>query len=339
MVAAVLAIVVAGCAPVLTVAPHLVASWPMPGATLPASRQIVELTFNRPLAAEASWAAVVNGDGSHAPMALVPDAADPRRLRVRLEDLDAGSFDLRWHAQAADSKLASDGDLPLALESGAPAPPRIDVSPASAETGDRLELVGKGFAHDATLGLSIGDDDQPLTIAHSDGSGRFNLEARVPQTIPYGLQRVSAFDGNRRVAAASVQVQWGGWPPLVGSNVGQPGPGPGEVTFTLQVRNRSDYVLEHVRMVLRDPAGSELVAADPGGERDGSTLVWTIPVMDRGAAPSLHFTYRTDHPIVSHAWFEFRHRSARGCERGDCLPAFVSNSVADSDRVAPRPGS
>jgi methionine-rich copper-binding protein CopC len=325
----------AGCAPTLAVAPHLVASWPMPGASLPVGRQTLELMFNRSVDADQSWAEVVADDGSQLPSVMGLDPDDSRRVSVRLVVPAQGSYDLRWHAVAADSHLASEGDQPFTLQTDAPAPAHLDVSPASAESGDRLELVGKAFPRDSTLVLVIGDDDQPLTTAQTDDSGRFNLEARVPQSVPYGLQRVSALDGPRRAATTSVQVQWGGWPPLVGSNVGRPGPGPGEVTFTLQVRNRSDYVLEHVRVVLRDPDRSSVVSADSGAQRQGATLVWEIPVMDRGPAQPLHVTYSADHSLVSHAWFEFRHRRERGCLRGDCLPAFISNSVADSEPVSP----
>jgi uncharacterized protein DUF11 len=157
--------------------------------------------------------------------------------------------------------------------------------------------------------------------------------------VPYGLQRVSSFDGTTRTAEATFQVQWGGWPPLVGSDVGSPGPEPGEVTFTITIRNRSDYVLEHVRVVVADPDGGELVSADPGWQYQDSALVWEIPVVDRGPSRPLHVTYRSDHPVISHAWFEFRHRRERGCNRSDCLPAFVSNSVADSESTPPAAAS
>jgi methionine-rich copper-binding protein CopC len=319
----------AACAPALGAAPLLVASWPLPGARLSPSRQTLELTFNQPLDPGASWAAVLDAEASAVPSNASVDPKDRRRLSVRLLEQKPGNFDLRWHAVAADSQRASDGDQPFTLQRDVSSPPRLDVSPPIAESGDRLELVGKGFAHDADVALMIGDDDQPLTSAHTDGSGRFNLEAHVPPNVPYGLQRVSAFDGSSRVATTSVQVQWGGWPPLVGSNVGKPGPDSGEVTFTINVRNRSDYVLEHVRVVVPDPERAQVVSADPAAQHEGARLEWVLPVVDRGLATPLHVTYRTDHAVVSHAWFEFRHREQRGCG-GDCLPAFISSSVADS---------
>jgi hypothetical protein len=58
-------------------------------------------------------------------------------------------------------------------------------------------------------------------------------------------------------------------------------------------------------------------------------------VLDRGSVGPFHATYRTEHPIVGHAWLEFRHRHVRGCSGVDCLPAFISNSAAESPPTAP----
>jgi hypothetical protein len=43
-----------------------------------------------------------------------------------------------------------------------------------------------------------------------------------------------------------------------------------------------------------------------------------------------------DRAVVSHTWMEFRHRRERGCA-DDCVPAFISSSVAESTPVAPTP--
>ena len=56
--AALLAFIVASCAPSLSAPPHLVATWPVAGASLSVARHTLELTFNRPLQADASWAAL-----------------------------------------------------------------------------------------------------------------------------------------------------------------------------------------------------------------------------------------------------------------------------------------
>lgn len=331
-----IAVYAAGCAPSLGVAPRLVASWPSVDAPLPVAKQTFELSFNRPLDAGATWAEVVGADDSVKASTVAVSANDPRRLSVRLQEPGEGSFDLHWHAVAVDSHLATDGHVPFAMQRDRPAPARIDVSPPTAESGDRLELVGKGFPKNASVPLTIGDDDQPLVSAETDASGRFNLEAHVPKGVPYGLQRISSIEDGDRTAQATVQVQWGGWPPVVASNVGTSGPDAGEVTFTIDVSNRSDYVLEHVRVAVQDPEDAEIVSADAGAQHQGSTLAWEIPVLDRGVASPLHVTYRTDHTLASHASLEFRHRRQRGCELGSCLPAFVSDTRADSEPTAPR---
>src|SRR5205085_4877822 len=106
--------------------------------------------------------------------------------------------------------------------------------------------------------------------------------ARVPASVPFGVQPLAAVDSQGRRAAAGVEVRWGGWPPAVATVLGQSGPAEGEVTFTLNIRNRSDYILEHVRVVLKDPGGAVLVRADPAPQQRDATLEWEVPVLDRG---------------------------------------------------------
>jgi hypothetical protein len=335
LLAATALLLASACTPSLAVPPRLVARWPMPGAHLSVSRYTFELTFNRVLDGHASWAAVTSDHGGAIPTDVSVDPNEARRLQVHLLEPAAGEFELTWHTVAAGSSQASDGEQTFVLESGTPAPPHIDIGPTVAEVGDRLELTGKGFATQTSLQLTIGDDDRPLASTQTDDHGRFNFEARVPPSVPYGLQRISVFDGTQRVATGSLQVHWGGWPPLVAADSGQAGPDHGQVTFTLNLRNASDYVLEHIHVVLADPDGGRFVSADAGGRRDGNSLVWDIPVMDRGVYGPLHVTYLADRPLVSHAWFEFRHRAEHGCADGDCLPPFISTSTADSAAISP----
>jgi len=334
LVGAALSLGTVGCAPSLAVAPRLVAGWPMDGAHLGVARHFFDLTFNRPLDSQ-STASVVSADGATMQTDVSLDPRDPNRLKVHLLEPTQGEFELQWHAAAADSHMASEGAKGFVLQRDVPAPARIDVAPATANANDRMELVGKGFGSNALVQLTIGDDDQPLASTQTDAAGKFNLEAHVPAGEPYGVQRISAFEGNHRAATGSVQVHWGGWPPLVGSSVGQPGPAAGEVTFTLSLFNRSDYVLEHVRVVMKDPDDSSVVEADPGAQREDGATVWEIPMLDRGAYGPLRVTYTSAHAVVSHTWFEFRHRRERGCEGSECQPAFISSSVADSIPVPP----
>jgi len=333
---AALAVVGSACAPSLAAPPYLVASWPVDGDRVSVRAHIVELTFNQALHPDATWATVFSEDGSVTLRTRASlDPADARRLQVRVFDPLQGSYEVRWHAVAADSGLAAEGVQRLSFRDDSPSPPRVDISPGTAESGERLELVGKGFAQNAPLALTIGDNALPLATTQTDASGKFNLEARVPPSVPLGLQPVSAIDAEGHLAVGSVAVRWGGWPPVVATDTGEPGPGEGEVSFTLTPHNLSDYVLEHVRVVLKDPEGGELVGADPGALRQGDTLEWQIPVMERGAFGPYHATYRATRPAISRAWIEFRHRRERGCIGGDCLPAFISHSTADSAPVAP----
>ena len=208
----------------------------------------------------------------------------------------------------------------------------MDISPSTAESGERLELVGKGFARESPVTLTIGDGAQTLATTRTDAAGKFNLEARVPVSVPLGVQPVAATDAERHLAVGSVEVRWGGWPPVMASDVGEAGPEPDQVTFTVTPRNLSDYVLEHVRVVVKDPEGGVFVDADPGAQRQDDTLEWLIPVMDRGAYGPFRATYRASQPLVSHASDWFRHRRERGCSGGGCLPGVHQQQHGDLGR-------
>jgi methionine-rich copper-binding protein CopC len=339
--AALAALFASSCSPSLVAPPQLVASWPMSGARLSRTHHTFELTFNEPLESSSTSASVSRAtDGATMTTSVSVDPANPRRLTVRLMDPAVGDYQLHWHAVAApgatESSGSNDGDQSFLIQEGTPAPPRVDVSPASVEVGERMELVGKGFTPGSTLHVVMGDDAQPVATADADQRGQFNIEAKLPDTVPYGLQPITVLDTNGAEAMASIQVKWGGWPPVVPIDTGQPGPAPGEVTFTMSLRNRSDYVLEHVEAVMQDPEGATLVGTQPAGaERQDDTVTWQIPVMQRGVAGPYQATYRVNSAVVSHSWLHFRHRRPRGCVGVDCLPAFVSDSTANSERVGP----
>jgi methionine-rich copper-binding protein CopC len=330
------AIAMSSCAPSFAAKPHLVAAWPRAGASLSVYRHTFDLTFNRPLNAEASSAAVWRDeDGATMPTDVTFDPASPGRLRVRLLEPAVGDYQLHWHAVAAQSNAAADGDHAFSLQDESTAPPRIEVSPATADKGDKLELVGNGFTRQSAVQLTIADDEQPLGSVEADARGKFNVELSVPPSVPLGTQPVVATDSAGRSASTAVQVRWGGWPPVVGTTVGQPGPEPGEVTLTVNVRNGSDYIVEHVRIVLKDPQGGLLVGADPVPQRGDGELTWTIPIMDRGELGPFRAIYRSKNAVVGKAWFEFRHRHTGSCTRDDCMPAFISDSSAESQLTAP----
>src|SRR5438128_7651683 len=104
------------------------------------------------------------------------------------------------------------------------APPRLEISRAAAETGDTLQVIGSGFGERCAVRLTIGDDEQALGAIKTDAKGTFAADARVPPNVAFGQQPVSAKDRCGATATAALQVRWGGWPPLVAFDVGQPGP-------------------------------------------------------------------------------------------------------------------
>jgi hypothetical protein len=101
------------------------------------------------------------------------------------------------------------------------------------------------------------------------------------------------------------------------------------------VRNRSDYLLERVRVTMADPDGGRFVAAEPATHRDEQAVVWDIPSVDRGVVGPFRATYRVSAAVAMHARVEFRHRRPHGCNGEECLPAFVSETSSESTLVYP----
>jgi methionine-rich copper-binding protein CopC len=326
-----LLVAVVGCAPTVASPPRLISLSPSIDASLPIEPQTFELTFNRPLRVDQSWVAIWREmDG--APLD-VESTVESHRLRLRIGKPEAGEYRVHWHVVSARTASEADGEQPIAFQDESRNPPRLEVVQQSADSGDKFELKGTGFARRATLQLAIGDDGQELKTVQLDARGSFDEEARVPRGVPFGMQPIVATDSEGASATAGLQVRWGGWPPVVAYTSGVPGPGAGEVTLSLSVRNRSDYMLEKVRVVLSDPG--ELTGFQPDGSHRDGAVVWDIGTLDRGVVGPLRATYRVGGPVVSHARIEFRHRKPRGCTGDECLPAFVSETSSDSTPIAP----
>ena len=325
-----------GCAPSLAAPPHLVAAWPAAGARLPVDQQTFDLTFNRRLATDPSWFVVWREeDGAAMATDATIDPHNPRQAHVRLLEPAPGAYRLHWHAVAARSAASADGEQDFALQDESNVPPLLELSRTVAEVGDTLEIVGRGFGPNSPVKLMMADDQIELATVEADRHGDFRAETSVPPNAPFGVQPVSAEDTRGGVARAALQVHWGGWPPLVSFTVGRPGPRAGQVTFSVTVRNRSDYVLEGVRVVLSDPEGSTFVSAVPPPRRQTAAAEWQIPTMDRGASGPFRATYRAAGAVVAHTWVEFRHRHTLGCTEDDCMPAFISESVSQSAEIDP----
>jgi methionine-rich copper-binding protein CopC len=327
---------VTGCAPSLAVPPRLVAAWPADGATVSIAAHTVELTFNRPLSAEGTWAVVSpdGDDGNPLDTRTAVDPSDARRLTVELLSATDGAYRLHWHVVSARSDASDEGQLRFNLAKGE-GMPRLEVSSPTVENGERIWITGHGFKPSSLVRLTMGDDEQELMTVPTDPRGGFDKQVHVPAGVAFGEQRIAGVDSSGNTAAAAVLVNWGGWPPLVGFTIGQPGPERDEVSFSISLRNRSDYVLERVRVVLDDPGGATFVAAEPSTVHGAGAVAWDLPLLDRGVAGPFVATYRATRPTTSHARIEFRHRRPRGCTAEDCLSAFVSETSSDSTPVSP----
>jgi methionine-rich copper-binding protein CopC len=336
IVSALTGIAALSCAPALSTPPHLIAASPADGVSLPVESRTFELTFNRRLSPGASWISVWReDDGATMATETNIDTMYPGHAQVRLLEAKPGTYRLHWHAVDARSTAAADGEQDFTLQNESSAAPRLQVSRAAADSGEKLEIVGKGFAEKCLVKLTLGDDGVNLTSVETNAYGDFDTETRVPPNVAFGIQPLAAEDTQGGAATAALQVRWGGWPPLVGFTVGQPGPRPGEVTFALSARNRSDYLLERVRMVLSDPQGATFLNADPRPQRQNASSVWEIPSMDRGAIGPFHATFRATGAVIGQMRIEFRHRRPPGCSDDECGPPFVSESVSESTEVTP----
>jgi methionine-rich copper-binding protein CopC len=325
-----------GCAPAPTRPPHLVAAWPAPGATVKSAAN-VELTFNRPLALESTWAEVVRvEDGEAVGGQATFDTTRQYRLRLNFENpLLPGDYAVRWHATDARSRASGDDAFAFAVRPGNRIAPRLEIRREAIRNEEPLELSGQGFAAGAQVQLTIGDENLPLETVQADPRGAFAISPRVPATVAFGVQPVSATDADGNHAIDSVKVRWGGWPPVLAWISGLPGERPGELTFALTLRNRSDYLLEELRVVVPDPDRATFVATDSDARHADGQVVWQIAWLDRGLAGPLHVTYRAEQPTASRATISFRHRRPRGCQDDECLSAFVSETIAESTPIQP----
>jgi methionine-rich copper-binding protein CopC len=324
------------CAPVPASPPHLIATWPAAGASVK-SATTLELTFNRALEPASSSVELVHmPDGQLVTTDVRLDPTRRHRLRIGLgEPLSPGDHYVRWHATDARSLASQDGTFGFTVQPGTRIAPRLDIRGDAVRNGDALDLSGQGFAAHAQVQVTIGDDDQPLQSVRADARGAFSISPRIPPGVAFGVQPVSATDDSGNRATAAIKVRWGGWPPVVAWTMGQAGPAAREVTLSVTLRNRSDYVLERVRVVMLDPEGAIFLRSDNGARHADGQVAWEFGWLDRGLAGPLHATYRTDHPIASHTAIHFRHRRPRGCEDDECLSAFVSETASDSALIEP----
>ena len=331
-----LAAVSTACAPALTARAQLVAGSPAPGSVVGTAPSTLELTFNRALDAT-SHVDLVAETGELLPLTPTVDVSNPMKLTAALPGpLASGSYQVRWRSVPEERGEPHGGAYSFAVEPARATQPRLWLATPRAESEERVLLGGVGFTPRSTVSLAIADDGQPVGTAQTDEHGAFRGTIVVPPDVPFGWQPVAAADESGARAVVPLEVRWGGWPPLETQVTAQPGPSEGEVTVGVTVRNRSDYVLEAIRVVVAVPDGAAFERAGNGATFADGSVTWTIPWLDRAAWDPLEMRLRADQAVEVQAWVEYRHRRPRGCIGDGCLPAFISNAVSEPARGTPR---
>jgi methionine-rich copper-binding protein CopC len=323
------------CAPALTSHARLVAGSPAASAIVGSAPASLELTFNEALGPASKVEVIAISSGETVSKDSVVDPANAQRLTAPLGSLAAGVYQVRWHTVPASSGAALNGAYSFTVSPDVRTQPRLSLGKATADSQEAVPLSGQGFAPRSMLKLAIADDAQPLQSVQTDDSGSFATSIVVPPNVPFGWQPVLATDATGARAATPLEVRWGGWPPLDASVVARPGPSSGEVTFSITVRNRSDYVLEAIEVGVPLPEGSSFDSATGGGQLKDGQVTWSLPWIDRSIAGPFDLTLRATAPVSVQAHVDYRHRRPRGCLGDGCLPAFISNAASEPATGSP----
>src|SRR5919198_1957552 len=324
-------VLLAACAPTAPMRAHPILIEPVPDAVLGAQPSTAEIAFSARLDPDRSRLLVTDAEGTVVSEPSRVDTSDPRRLVAPLRGLAPGVYQLVWSSVQAGSTASLEGQARFRIEPGAPARPTIRLSSPQLDSGQPLSVEGQGFAPSTRVVVSIGDDADELAVTTSRADGSFVIAAvPVPDDLPLGEQPVLARDNQGAAAASLLRVHWGGWPPLRLTLTRMPGPVPGEVTVQVGGRNRSDYVLRDVRLILLLPAEARLVSANPPGREDNETVVWDpISNLERGPPEPRLAILRTDPRAAAEVrvWAEYGHMPEQNPIWGP-LPGFFSNAVS-----------
>lgn len=335
------AIVVIGaaCAPTIPAPARLVFATPAPDAVVGTFPRVIQLHFSQDLLPGQSTANLLDEASQPLASEAYLEPGDARALTVQTTQGGTGRFTVYWRTLSAETRTEDTGKFSFSVEPGQPSQPRISVSPGLSEVQQPVTVSGSGFDSRASIELTIGDDDERLGTVQADATGAFSEDVTIPGDVPFGQQPVWAREDGGSIAGTGIEVRWGGWPPLRVFTQAAPGPNQHQVTFTVTGSNRSDYVLDGVRVRLAVPDGSSLISASEGAQIDGGALVWDEGVVDRTSLTprSAIFSVSAERPVVGGAWVEFRHRRTSGCIGDQCIPAFVDETYSASGPVTPAP--
>jgi copper resistance protein C len=166
---------------------------PAPGMVLATPPPRLQILFDEELDGDKSQVRVFGPTGERADRR---DAqVDGQRMWVSLYDRGPGVYRVRWKAVADEDKGETRGEFNFTIQTLLPAgTPQLNVSSPQANNGQTLSLAGSGFTPGSTVVLSIGDGDDFLSVAQTDGSGRFRQAVALPGDLPYGRQVIQAAD-------------------------------------------------------------------------------------------------------------------------------------------------
>jgi hypothetical protein len=184
---------------------------------------------------------------------------------LRSELLD-GLYTVVWGAVADASGAHGEGGFDFGLRAGASLP-TLRVDRPSASAGDTISIFGTGFKVGGSVVVSASVDHELVDALRADSRGSIEARIRLPSSLPWGTQRITAADGDGASAIATVQIASSVAPPIRARVV--PTSHAQSVELAINVVNRSGYDLRLAEVRLGVPAGAIFARADSGGRPSG----------------------------------------------------------------------
>ncbi len=310
-----------------------VSSTPEAGGFVTSAPTNVRITFDEEVKTPGSNISVVALGGAEVNGGLVAvDNGDHKTLVVPLKSgLANGLYTVNWVSLSNKDGSTQKDAFNFGLRAGA-APPVMHLDQESIDMGQKLGITGSGYKPNGSVVVSAGADDEFVDAGKADASGTFHGSVVLPADLPLGMQTVTVADGDGAKATADLQVKWGGWPPLkvtVAADTAKD-----DVTFTVNLFNRSEYHLLVNAARLRLPEGTSYKEADNYGRLNSAgEVTWdTIDLPPHGSFGPFTVVVDTTKlkdgsDVTGWVWAQFSHREEKA-DDGTVLPPFVSSAVS-----------
>ncbi|MDQ6675404.1 MAG: copper resistance protein CopC [Chloroflexota bacterium] len=323
----------AGTTTIAHASARYVSSTPEKGGFLTAAPSNVRITFDEEVTMPGSNISVVALGGAEVnggPVSV--DPSDHTTLVVPLKSgLANGLYTVNWVSMSSKDGSSQKDAFNFGLRTGA-APPVMHLDRQSVDMGQMLGITGSGYKPNGSIVVSAGDDDEFVDVGKSDAAGTFHGTVVLPADLPLGTQTVTVADGDGAKATSDLQVKWGGWPPLkvtVAADTAKD-----DVTFKVNLFNRSDYHLMVDATRVRLPEGTTYKSADSYGRLNSAgEATWdSIDLPPHGSTGPLTLVVDTTKlkdgsSVMGQVWAQFSH-SQEAASDGTLLPAFVSSAVS-----------